>query len=103
MKKYIINDKQRFTQILKKEGLTDDKIKEFFSINKEAFELNISITYRMNDIGGVVEDIIDNITGEEKRRKEFNPYEKSLIGKCFNHFLGFRNDIEKDYIIVEDN
>lgn len=83
--------------------MADDKIKEFFSINKEAFKLNISITYRMNDIGGVVEDIIDNITGEEKRRKEFNQYEKSLIGNCFNHFLGLRNDIEKDYIIVEDN
>lgn len=102
MKKYIINDKERFTKMFKKEGLTDNKIEEFFNINKDTFKLNISITYSMNDIGGVVEDIIDNVTGESKRRKEFNSCEKGLIGNCFNHFLGFENDIEKDFIVTED-
>lgn len=102
MKKYIINDKERFTNMFKKEGLTDDKIKEFFNINKDAFKLNISITYNINNIGGVVEYIIDNVTGEEKRRKDFNSYEKGLIGNCFNHFLGFKNDVEKDFIVVKD-
>lgn len=99
---YKIDDKQRYYDLLKEKGLTEDKIKEFFTINGVDTYLKVNVI--INQYKSYYNyKVIDLKT--EKERNNFNSYEKGLINLCLNHYeepKENKTELEKYHITIEE-
>lgn len=85
MKKiYLINDE---------EGIK----KELSGMNKESqnkimknFESFLKVIVTIEEKNNSVYEYIEDFTGNKKHIDDFNSYEKSIIGQCFNDFIGLK-------------
>lgn len=98
MKKYLINDKIRYAKMFERESFTEDTLNKLLKLLKPTLDITVSVE-ELNT-GGYMFLIVDNVTGEKKKKSDFNCYEKGLLNSCFNDYLGLEIDIEKEGIII---